>query len=427
MPQDNIEIRSEEVHDILTRIPGRMIRWGSVIILIILLLLFYLSWLIKYPDLVATEITITSNIPPEKLLAKTSGKIETILVKDNQNVKKGTPLAVIENAANFRDVFLIKSILDTINLEKSRFPFHLFTSLDLGEIDEAYSLFQKECLANDLNTKLQPYKVDALAQGVENTELKERLTLLLSQKQINENELLLHQNELERYETLYKKGIVSTQEIEKQRLLFLQVQKNYKILLSNVSQIKSSLNELSRNSHATQININRENVNLESNVIQAYFRLKKQIKEWELNYVFRSSIDGKVAFLQLWVANQTVNTGENVFAIIPKIENGYVGKAKAKSMNAGKLKIGQDVYVRLDNYPDNEFGIIQGNVKSISLTPDKDGNILLDIALPKGLETSYKKKVYFQQEMRGTADIVTDDLRLVERILYQFRGVFNKR
>jgi len=63
-------------------------------------------------------------------------------------------------------------------------------------------------------------------------------------------------------------------------------------------------------------------------------------------------------------------------------------------------------------------------VKRISLTPDKDGNLLIDIALPKGLETSYKKKIHFQQEMRGSAAIITEDLRLIERIFYQFRSMY---
>jgi len=41
-----------------------------------------------------------------------------------------------------------------------------------------------------------------------------------------------------------------------------------------------------------------------------------------------------------------------------------------------------------------------------------------------GLQTSYHKNIAFQQEMTGTADIVTEDLRLIERFLYQFRSVF---
>jgi len=43
------------------------------------------------------------------------------------------------------------------------------------------------------------------------------------------------------------------------------------------------------------------------------------------------------------------------------------------------------------------------------------------------LTTSYKKQIVFQQEMSGTADIVTKDLRLLERLLYQFRDVFKRK
>lgn len=80
----------------------------------------------------------------------------------------------------------------------------------------------------------------------------------------------------------------------------------------------------------------------------------------------------------------------------------------------------------MSNYPDREFGIIKGKIKSISLTPDKDGNLLIDVSLPNKLETSYHKKIAFQQETTGTADIITEDLRLIERLLYQFRDVFRR-
>jgi hypothetical protein len=70
--------------------------------------------------------------------------------------------------------------------------------------------------------------------------------------------------------------------------------------------------------------------------------------------------------------------------------------------------------------------MIKGKIKSISLTPDIEGNLLIDVDLPNGIATSYNKKINFQQEMSGTADIVTEDLRLIERLLYQFRDIFRR-
>jgi multidrug efflux pump subunit AcrA (membrane-fusion protein) len=420
------ELRSEEVQEILTRVPHWLIRWGSVLIFTILLMLLLVSWIVKYPDIVNCEIVITTNTPPQKLIAKTSGKIEAILINDKTTIFKNTPIAVIENSANYKDVFLLKSITDTINIKKNDFPFEILQSAQLGDIESNFAVFQKEYSADKLNRHLQPFKVDGTALGMEAIQLRERLSLLESQKSINQNELELTKLDLDRYQTLFNKGIIASQELEKHKLNYLATEKGYKNLLSSISSLKSSLNELNRASQTTKINENKENVNLERNVIQAFYQLKKTIKDWELNYVFRSSIDGKVSFLQIWTVNQTINAGDNVFAVIPNSENGFIGKVKAKAQNSGKIKLGQNVIIRLENYPDREFGVIKGIIKSISLTPDKDGNLLIDVTLPNGLKTSYKKQIAFRQEMSGTADIVTKDARLIERFLYQFRDIFKR-
>ena len=220
--------------------------------------------------------------------------------------------------------------------------------------------------------------------------------------------------------------MIAAQEWESKNLDFLQTEKNVRNISSQLSQMRSSINDLNRNSGNTRINETKDNVNLLRNVLQSFNQLKKAINDWELAYVLRSSVKGKVSFMQIWNENQTINAGEQVFTIVPTDNKNYIAKVKAPAQNSGKIKVNQDVNIRLANYPDREFGIIKGKVKSISLTPDKEGNLLLDVSLPKGIETSYDKKILFQQEMSGTADIVTEDLRLIERLLYQFRGIFKR-
>jgi multidrug resistance efflux pump len=231
MPSEKeIELRSEEVQEILTRVPHWMIRWGSVVVLLILLSLFFVSWLVKYPDVITTQIMITTNIPPEKLVAKVPGKIEAILVKDKATILKNTPLAVIENSANYNDVFLLKSIVDTIDIDKNKFPFEKLKSAQLGEIESFFAVFQKESIADDLNSKLQPYQVEGSAQSYEAIQLKERLNLLESQKSNNQSELVLQKSDLDRYDVLFKKGIIAAQEVEKHKLTYLQVVKNLSLI-----------------------------------------------------------------------------------------------------------------------------------------------------------------------------------------------------
>jgi len=422
------ELRSEEVQDILTKVPHWMIRWGTVLIFAIIFMLFFVSWFIKYPDVVNTEIVITTNIPPEKIVSKSSGRIEAILVKNKAIVSKNSTLAIIENTANYKDVFLLKKIVDeyNINTRQKAFPFALLKNTQLGEIESAFAVFQKDYQAEELNKDLQPFQVENRAQVSEKVQIKERLEILQQQKIINESELQLQKNEIARFETLFNKGIISAQEMEAKKLGYLQAQKSYKSLLTSISQLRSSLIDNSKLSQNSQISGTKEEVTLGRNMAQSFYQLKKVIKDWELAYTLKSSVSGVVTFLQVWTENQTINVGDNVFSIIPDTKNGFVGKVKAPALNSGKVKIGQVVNIRLANFPDREFGVLKGKIQNISLVPDKDGNILMDVALPNGLQTSYQKQIVFQQEMKGNAEIVTEDLRLIERILYQFKSVFEQ-
>ncbi|MFV8369604.1 HlyD family secretion protein [Flavobacterium sp. LB2R40] len=422
------ELRSEEVQDILTRVPHWMIRWGTVLIFGIIVMLFFVCWFVKYPDIIITQVTITTNIPPEKLVAKTSGRIEAILIIDKSKVTANKPLAIIENPANYKDVYVLKNILDTINInsKKNDFPFGLLRNAQLGDIESAFSTFHAAYITDKLNSDLHPFQIENKANNSESIQIRERLDLLQQQKNINESELQLQKNDVNRFEILFNKGVVSAQDFENKKLGYLQAEKNYKSLLSSISQLKSSLISNNRNSEGTRINGTKEEVNLESNKIQSFYQLKKIIKDWELAYVLKSSIEGQVSFLQIWTENQTITAGDNVFSIIPTIEKGYIGKLKAPALNSGKIKIGQDVNIRLANFPDSQFGMLNGKISNISLTPDKDGNLLIDVSLSKKLKTSYHKTIPFQHEMTGSAEIVTEDLRLIERVLYQFRDIFRR-
>ncbi|REH00100.1 HlyD family secretion protein [Flavobacterium aquicola] len=432
MPKNiRIELRSEEVQEILTRVPNWMIRWGTVAVSGVIVLLLLSTWFIKYPDIVATSIVITTQIPPEKVLAKTSGKIEAILVLDKTIVKENTTLAIIQNSADYKEVLsLSKAISFPISEEGGRKSINFediinrYKASNLGEIQAAFSLFEKDCLAHDLNQELRPYQVQATAQGSEDIQIRARLQLLQQQKSLNESELQLQKNDINRYETLFNKGIISAQDFDNKKLSYLQAEKNYRSLLNSISQLQSTFIDNTRNAKSNQINSTKENATLESTQIQSFYNLKKAIKDWELLYVLKSSIAGKVSFLQIWTANQSISMGEAVFAVIPNLQKGYVGKLKAPALKSGKIKIGQQVNIRLANFPDNEYGMLQGVVQNISLTPNQEGNLLIDVVLPKKLETSYHKTIPFQQEMSGSAEIITEDLRLTERLLYQFRDIF---
>ena len=92
---------------------------------------------------------------------------------------------------------------------------------------------------------------------------------------------------------------------------------------------------------------------------------------------------------------------------------------------SGKVKQGQLVNIKLSGYPYLDYGMVRGVVKSISMVPSGD-TYIVEIALPNGLETLYGKKLEFTQNMQGTAEIITDDLRLIQKIINPFRYLISK-
>lgn len=432
MPKNNslehIELRSEEVQEILTKVPHWMIRWGNVLFLSLIVMLLLISWFIKYPDIIPSEAIITTQIPLQKEYAQITGTIDAILVKDNQEVKNNEPLAILENTANYKDVYKLKSVIDTITINSKffSFPIDSLPILFLGDIESQFALFENSYIQYKLNKDLQPFSNEALANRYSISELNRRLQSLKSQRNINKTELDFTQKDLNRQKILFEKGVISAQDYENKQLQYAQAERNYKNFEASISQIREAISTAHMTSKGTEINRVKEEMKLLKGVIQSFNQLKKAVKDWERLYVLKSKINGKVSFLNYWNTNQTVNQGDLVFTIIPSEKPSFIAKLKTPAHNSGKIKVDQNVNIKLENYPDTEFGILNGTVKNISLIPNAEGLYFIDVELPSKLITSYNKQIDFKQEMRGTAEIITEDLRLIERVFYQFKEILKQ-
>lgn len=425
---DEIELRSEEVQDILNRIPHWMIRYGNVVFALLIVLLLVFSWFVKYPDVVSSEVVITTHIPPQKEFARTDGRIHHLLLQDNKQVKEGEFIAVLDNPANFKDVVLLKSIIDTINLGAGEitFPFDDLPILFLGELEPDFAVFQNAYLQYRLNKELGPYVNIGSALEITQEELRARLVVMKNQREIILSELSYKKKDLNRFESLYENGAVAIQELEIKQMEYLQSERNLKSMDVSISQLKENITNIDRDNKANAITQNMEELNLYSKALQAFNQLRKSLREWELRYTFIANISGKVSFINVWSENQYVNSGDLLFTIVPNANSNYIARLKTPAQNFGKVKTGQRVIIRLQNFPDQEFGVLSGSVENISLTPDREGFYIIEVGLAERLITNYNKEIQFTQEMSGIAEIITEDLRLIERFFYQLRGLFNR-
>ncbi|WP_144281563.1 HlyD family secretion protein [Chryseobacterium echinoideorum] len=418
----NIELRSESVQDILTQPPHWMIRWGNTVIFVILIMIMVMSYIIKYPEFVPAPIIVTSQNPPEKIEARSNSKIEKIFIKDHQKVKKGDVMMVLQSTANYQDVLELKTIVDSIKSDDLlSFPLSKVSNFKLGELQGDYNSFAKAFQDENLFTRLQPYAPENLAANQSMTEARIRIANLKQQKNLEITKYELTKKNYQRSQELFNQGVIAAMELENEKIKFLQAQQNLENINISLSQLQESISNLNKTKSGTAINIEKDKITYSSQTLQLFENLRKSLKQWEQTYLIISSTNGMASFQQFFGENQFVKAGDPVISILPDDTEQLVGRMSVPAVNSGKIIAGEKVLIKLDNYRFQEYGIIEGKVQNISLIPDDKGNYYVDVILPKGLKTSYNKTLKFDKELRGNAEIVTQDLRLIERFFYQIR------
>jgi HlyD family secretion protein len=228
---------------------------------------------------------------------------------------------------------------------------------------------------------------------------------------------------------LYSKRAVTLVEFENAKNTFLQVQQAYQSSLSSIDNIQLTITQYEQNIFDLQQQAEEKKQTLLLALSEAYEALQSQINQWELQYTFKSAIAGKISMTKQWQKSQHINAGEVFLSIVPEETAHITGKIMLPAQGSGKVKIGQAVNVKFDGYPHMEFGMVRGKVKNISLVPiaTQQGKFtMVEIEFPENLTTNYGKILDFSQEMSGAAEIITEDMRLIERFFNPVKALVKR-
>lgn len=426
-----IELRSEEVQEVMSKTPSWILRRGITLLFLIVLLLLTGSWFFKYPEVIPAEIIITSLEPPASIIARSTGKIDKIYVENNQRVLSETALAVIQNPANTENMLtLIRTMREYELSGYSQDEVNNFFEskpLALGAIQTVYASFLNS-LNDYQNYKMLNYYPQKIAsQKQQLITQKEYYNRIIKQETVVDEQFRTSKGIFERDSILLSKSVISGNEYDISKSSFLQSKQAYLLFNASLKQselqlIQSEENLLDLQQQATELERKYE-LSLQN----AIEELNAQIKAWERDYLLVSPIEGIVNQMGVWSKNQNVNTGETVFTVTPIVQDTPKGKALLPIQGAGKVKYGQRINVRINNFPDQEFGYIIGRVESISSIPTAEGFYVVEIGFPNGMKTNYGKTLPITQQMQGSADIITDDLRLIERFFMPMKKLFKNQ
>lgn len=415
-----IQLREEHVQEILATPPNWLVSWGTTVVFGAMALLIAVAWWVQYPDLVNAPIILTTPQPPVQVISPTAGNLTKLLVKENQLVKSGQRLAIIKSLANPEDVFKLEQFLMPLHYlhPDTLLQLQLPKNPQLGELQAIYSDFVQylENYQLYLEQQTELKQIPFLQQEI--SYLNELNLGLIQKDSTFQTEIkLAQQNYARQKEALDIGGIVAekVEQIETQILQYKRQRQDIKLAILN-NHIR--VNEL--NNKIANIRQRTEEASKGQYILakESLKRLKSELQQWLENYVLIAPIKGQIAFYQYWSEQQYILANTEVFTILPEIKE-VTGKIFLPVLGSGKVEVGQKVNIKLSAFPYREYGIIEGRVEQISLV-SKESTLMVNIKLPNGLKSSYKKELPFRQQMQGSAEIITKNRRLLERFIDSF-------
>ncbi len=429
MPEnEEIEIRSDEVQEILSSVPNWMIRWGITLIFIIIILFIALSYFIKYPDVISGTVSLTTVTPPNRLVTKTSGELEVLFIPDKTEVKTGEVIAQIKNLVSKEEIdYLTKKITEVEQGLGTEFSTPItFNNAEMvfGAIQNDYNALANAVSQYQLNLNVDQYtkRRAILQRQIKNYQ---RLASISNQQLVYmQDNFDKAEEQYQNSKTLYEENVISKTSFYQQELAFNQVKNEIENLKKSNVQNQITLTDYERQLNELEFEFLNQKTSLTKTIEISLANIRNQILNWEETYEIQSTTNGKLTYLMPLSEHQFIEAGVPLFAVIPSDNQNYVGHMTVDRLGYGKIEIGQDVKIKFDNFPSNEYGQIIGTVKRVSLIPNEQ-QYNVEVALTNGLESTYHRKLTYTPEMTGQADIITEDLRILERIFNQFRQLFD--
>jgi multidrug resistance efflux pump len=412
---------SEQVRDVLTRPPSGLVRRGTGIVVLSIILLIGIAALIRYPDTLTGPIVLTTDPQPQSVVIRANGRLGRLLVKNGQIVQKGQPLAEIENTTRLANVPKLHQLTADVHqfLRNPTVPLSIPSGITFGDIQGEVNTISTACMnyhrlvsdgylpkrLNLLNREIQQYSQLVAVnerQSIINTsefdnaEKKYRIDKRLYTEKVYaqaeflemENEYLRRKREKEEYQKTVLQNNLLLAAKEKERLDLQQQQ---------AQQLRTT----------------------DDNIRQTLHNIENLLQLWQQNYLLKSPLSGHLYYLQAIEELQSIRSGDSLFAVVP-VNKPIIGLANLPAQNRGKLCVGQAVIIRLADYPFAEYGVIRGRVSAV-LQSASSARCRIKITLPGQLTTSYQKKLAYNYEMPGNADVITEDLSLLERALFGLR------
>lgn len=412
---DHFDNRSEEIAEILGTPPSGLMRWGNILLLVGIIVVLWVAYLNKYPDVVQAKLTLTTVEPARRLKAPGALTVERILVGQGDSIVNGATIMVFRSSAKFEHIqFLSNTLFEvgTFPSDSTLAELEIPNSLILGDIQEAVFNFTE---------KKEGYLVarDRRLSGLSDIEINRRVRqqedALRSEKGVRDQlmqEVGLSARNLLRQQNLLDNRIIEQGEFDQVANEDLRTRRLLAASESRIREITSNINLLEAQKDKFRTGEENDLQQAARDLRESYKLLNRAVEEWRQQHLLVAPKDGVVLINIDVRENQRFNEGDELATLLPLNPQGVLGRIDLPLQGSGKVAVGHPVVIKFLNFPHEEFGSVVGRVASKSPIPSGDV-IPIMVDLPNGMTTTTGNILDPVQFMRADAEIIVGEKRLL--------------
>ncbi|WP_066380917.1 HlyD family efflux transporter periplasmic adaptor subunit [Anabaena sp. CA = ATCC 33047] len=351
-----------------------------------------LSWWIKYDVVVKAAATVRPVGDVRLVQPEMAGTVESVLVTENQVVKRGDPIAQLDT-----DELQIKQSLLQGNIQQGK--------LQLIQMDAQISTLDTQILAEtrliertiasaqaDLSRNQRDYQERKITTESEYLAAEANVQKALANLQKAQADLEFAKADRDRYQQLAEIGAIGRREYEQKKLVveqaksFLAGEKQaVEIAQAQLQSAQAAINpsmatvaiateriaQERAKGEASIATLNKEKQILQQRKVEMQSQLNQYQKELQQvdkqlqSSVIRATSDGVILKLNLRNPGQVVRASEPIAEIVPQ-NTPLVVKAMIPTADIKKVAIGQKVQLRVAACPYPDYGTLQAVVSAIS-------------------------------------------------------------
>lgn len=406
------DIHSEDLQEIISKPPSWLLKRGITFIVLTIFMIFGLAFFIRYPEVVPVSMKFNTSSAPKVLTGKVNGNLVKILVKDGMAVDKNTDIAYVESVADHKQVLNLldkmkqvrSSTIELADLRDIVTP----TELELGELQNSYQNFYLAYLNYVAINKEGIYQKRKNFIQNEVKYINEQNQRIQQSFDLQKRQLVLAEEEYSKYQILAEKKVISQLELQQKEALLLAKRQSIPQIENTIINNQSS--RLSKDKEMSEIN--NQMFEEEKKFYQSLNTFISDAENWKKQYVISSPSKGTLIYGDFLQENQLIKMGEELFYVNTNKDD-YYGEILIPQSKSSKVKVGQEVLIKVQSYPYQEYGYLRGRIDYISDIPIRDSVFFSKVILKRNMQDSVIK---LKPGILADADIITEDQSIIKRI-----------